>query len=84
MLLRNPYQGGLSLPAASFVSACHNTDIIPHFIEVFQNNAVKQCGLTNIPEMLMIDYSMAMLDAALEAFAMKEDFDIKLMIDVGE
>ena len=82
MLLRNPYQGGLALPAASFVSASHNTDIIPHFIEVFQNNALKQCGLTNIPEMLMIDHLMAMMDAVLEAFAMKEDFDI--MIDVGE
>ena len=35
LLVRNPYEGGIALPVASYITRCHNGINISHFLETF-------------------------------------------------
>ena len=43
-VIRNPYEGGPALPVATFISSCHNSIIISHFINEFLKAVTKKCG----------------------------------------
>jgi len=75
LLVRNPVEGGVSLPVASNVTTSHDGASISHFLESFLIDQIKECKTAKKRALMIIDASFVMWNAVLKAMCRESRLD---------